>query len=259
MSVKDGYGAVSAAYDAFNTEADYEKWANFAESVFAEFLPSRPEIVLDLGCGTGMLTKTLADYGHDMIGVDISPDMLSEARCKCPPSVLLLCQDVRSFELYGTVGATVCSYDVINHLETRDDMANCFKTVHNYLDPSGIFVFDVNSPFRFKHEYAQNTYSFDEKTPDGTAAFCSWQNCFDEESGVCRFSLTVFTERKAGSGIYSRRNSEWFETCFTRETIESELEKSGFEICAVYGSPEKTLPREDDIKLYFVARAIKDR
>ena len=252
-----GYAAISAVYDIFNSEVDYEGWADFAESAFDRFLPERPQLVLDLACGTGTLTALLAARGYDMTGVDLSPDMLSAARENCPPGTLLLCQDMCGFELYGTVGATVCSLDSLNHLTRLSDLNKCLRLVHNYLDPDGLFVFDVNSPARFEREYARNSYQYDADLPDGRTVFLNWQNCYRPSSGLCRFDITVFTETSAGSGIYSRADEEWSERCYSREELTAALESAGFELCGVWGSTSMRPPRKNDSKLYFAARAKK--
>lgn len=258
MSAKEGYAALSAAYDIFNADVDYSAWADMAEKCFARFSANSPRLVLDLACGTGVLTAELARRGYDMTGVDLSEDMLSEAREKCPAGTLLLCQDMTAFELYGTVGAVVCSLDSLNHLTRRSALDRCFALVHNYLDPDGLFVFDVNTEARFRDEYGQKSYQFAEQAADGREIFCNWQNDYREKSGVCRFYLTVFTETEPESGVYSRADEEWSERYYSREELTEALERAGFEVCGVYGTTGLRKPRENDKKMYFCARCRKD-
>ena len=113
-----GYCGAAGIYDAVNSDIDYSAWADFIVDGLSRFGAGRaePELVLDLACGTGSLTCELAARGFDMTGVDSSPEMLEIARERCGGNVLLLCQDMRSFELYGTVGAVVCCLDSVNHL-----------------------------------------------------------------------------------------------------------------------------------------------
>ena len=109
MSGCEGYHALARFYDKLNAEIDYSAWANFVEICFQRYLSSPPGLVLDLACGTGIMTAELAKRGYDMIGIDGSAEMLTEAfsrSCECP-GILFLQQDMRSFELYGTVGAVV--------------------------------------------------------------------------------------------------------------------------------------------------------
>ena len=154
MSGCEGYHAIAGVYDRLNQELNYEAWADFFEQCFDRFLEEKPTLVLDLACGTGRMTRTLARRGYDMIGVDGSEDMLSEAYAASEGEpILYLRQDMRSFELYGTVGAVVSCLDSINYLLTEDDLCKTFRLVHNYLDPDGLFIFDVNSPYKFENIY----------------------------------------------------------------------------------------------------------
>ncbi len=264
------YTAIAGVYDIFNKEIDYEKWADSIEKCFDRFLDSRPELVLDLACGTGRMTQALAARGYDMIGVDMSAEMLSEARENTPQElgVLYLLQDMREFELYGTVGAVVCCLDSVNYLTDDGDLTKCFACVHNYLDPDGLFLFDVNTPYKFENIYKDNSYIFEDIVDTGNgqrAVFCGWQNYYDRETKLCDFMLSVFTENDDGS--YRREEEYQTERCFSLDEICEALETCGFELCGVYGSPEapemSTLEingeetTEDDCDRWFFAAKCK--
>lgn len=254
---ENGYASIAHIYDVFNSDVDYEGWADFAEFCFEKFLSAKPSIVLDLACGTGTLTSIMSARGYDMIGIDLSPEMLGVARENCPTDVLLLNQDICSFELYGTVGATICSLDSINHLCKKGELDECFFTVHQFLDPDGLFVFDVNSEHRFENDYAKNSYQLEGVDDSGRAVFCNWQNNYSKARATCRFSLSVFTETLPMSDIYIRRDEEWTERCYSKAELTEALQRAGFELCAVYGSTAGGPARRTSKKLYFVARAKK--
>ncbi len=258
MDNAQGYGAVSHIYDIINSPELYEAWADFAEGCFERFLPRRPELLLDLACGTGTLTALMAERGYDMTGVDLSPEMLAVARERCPEDVLLLLQDMTKFELYGTVGAVLCSFDSLNHLTRKGRLERCFSLVHNYLDPGGLFIFDMNTPARFEKEYGKNSYQFEDETADGRAVFCNWQNDYSAGRGICDFYLTVFTETEPGSGDYSRRDEVWSEKCYTRAEIEEKLKEAGFALRGVFGNTNFKRISKSDKKMYFVAECIKE-
>ncbi len=258
----DNYGAISSIYDKINEEIDYSKWADFVEACFDRYLPCRPELVLDLACGTGSMTLELARRGYDMIGVDGSPDMLNVALdrkydMELPHDVLFLCQDMRSFELYGTVGAVTCCLDSINYLTGDGDLDKCFALVHNYLDPDGLFLFDVNSPYKFENVYGENTYVYEEDDC-GRGTFCVWQNYYDKKSRICEFALTVF-EKNEETNEYARRDEEQRERCYSREEINRALERAGFETLGMFSDFEfKNADDEPTAeRRYFVARAKK--
>lgn len=253
-----GYSAISEIYDKINSEIDYSAWADFVEACFDKFLEVRPELVLDLACGTGSMTMELARRGYDMIGVDASQDMLSVALDRKYDAemdgILYLCQDMRSFELYGTVGAVTCTLDSINYLSGEGDLDVCLSCVHNYLDPDGLFLFDVNTPYKFENIYSDNSFVHEDEC-DGRAVLCAWQNDYDRQSRLCRFYLSVFTEEN--SGRYVREDEEQTERCFDRTELVAALEKAGFEVLGFFGDYTFGEAKETDTRWYVAARAKK--
>lgn len=256
------YSAIAHVYDKLNEQIDYEKWADFIELAFDKFLSDRPQLVLDLACGTGSMTRALSRRGYDMIGVDGSPDMLSVATSRGGKNILYLMQDMREFELYGTVGAVLCCLDSINYLLSEDDLDKTFSLVHNYLDPNGLFMFDVNTPYKFKNIYADNAYiledeiteEWDDGESDSYAVYCGWQNEYNEESGICNFYLSLFEEL---DGAYKRSDEIQKERCYSQEILTALLEKNGFELLGVYGDYEFGAPKNDCERWYICARAKK--
>ena len=256
MSGCEGYTAIAGIYDKLNADIDYSSWADFVESCFDKYLAARPELVLDLACGTGSMTLELASRGYDMIGVDGSEDMLSVAYERSEgKGILYLCQDMRSFELYGTVGAALSCLDSINYLLSEDDLKKTFSLVHNYLDPDGLFLFDVNTPYKFENVYGNNHYIFEDTDSDGLTAYCGWQNEYDRESKLCNFYLSVFTKNEDGS--YSRNDDEQTERCYSKNELRASLEKCGFEVLGFFGGFDFSEPVDDCERWYVVARAKK--
>ena len=253
------YGSIASIYDNINAEIDYSSWADFIEKCFRKYLENKPELVLDLACGTGSMTFALAERGYDMIGADMSEDMLTEAMDKAYDKgiqgILFLKQDMRCFELYGTVGAIVCCLDSVNYLIEDGDLEKCFKCAHNYLDPDGLFIFDVNTPYKFENIYGNNHYIFEDKNSFGENAYCGWQNEYDEETKLCNFYLSVFTEDE--DGRFSREDEVQTERCFSHEELVENLEKSGFEVLGFFGDYSFSMPQSDCERWYVIARAKK--
>ncbi len=254
MSGCEGYGDIARVYDKLNAELDYEAWADFFEKCFDKYLNTRPELVLDLACGTGRMTRALAKRGYDMIGVDGSGEMLSEAYAAGGENILYLMQDMRQLELYGTVGATVCCLDSINYLLTEQDVKRVFSLVHNYLDPNGLFLFDMNTPYKFENTYGNNAYILEDEDENG-AVYCGWQNEYDSESGLCSFYLTLFEED--GDGKYYRSDEKQTERCYTREQVQACLRESGFEILGFFSDYQMSECQEETERWYIAARAKK--
>lgn len=250
-----GYSALAGVYNRLTRNVDYTAFADYIEKCFEKFMAEKPRLVLDLGCGTGAVTIQLAKRGYDMTGLDISPDMLSRAYTAAAEEevegILFLEGDMCDFELYGTMGAVVCCLDGINHLTEAEDVRECFGLVHNYLDPDGLFVFDVNTPYKFKNIYADNDYVLEE---DG--AVCAWRNRLSEDGMQCDFHLTVF--EKGRTGLYRRRDGVQSERCYTEEMLREMLTEAGFEVLGVFTELSFDQPTETTERWHVVARAVKD-
>ena len=247
------YDLLAPFYDEINSDISYSDWADFIEKIIADNMKNKPELVLDLGCGTGSMALELASRGYDMTGVDYSSEMLDVARTRAEEEgadILWLCQDMRELELYGTVDLTVCCLDAINHLTDEYDLDKCFKLVHNYLIPDGLFVFDVNGKHKFENVYSTNSYVMEN---DG--AMCVWQNYYDEESELCDFYITLFKEE--GDGRYCRYDEEQTERMYTSEVLRDRLTKAGFEVLGEYGGFDFEPVNESTDRIYMVARCKK--
>ena len=234
------YSIFSEFYDTFTKDIDYSKFADIYEKLFKK-MSAKPEELLDLGCGTGSLTIELARRGYDMTGVDISPQMLdvasNKAKAKGVDDILFINQDITQLDLYGTVDGVVSSLDVINHLTDKRQVQRCFNMVSLFLIPKGIFIFDLNTPYKFLNEYANNTYVF-----ESGQSTCIWQNEFDKRSKICDFYLTFY--KKQGE-LYKKSEDYSCERMYSIDEITEMLEKSGMKIKGVYNESLKKLSGKD--------------
>lgn len=243
------YGHLAAVYDRLNAELDYAAWADFIVDCFRRFSDITPTILLDLACGTGRMTLELAGRGYDMIGVDGSAEMLAEAMSRrlSFTNPLYLMQDMRSFELYGSVGGVVCCLDSINYLREDGDLAACLGCVANYLEPGGLFIFDASSEYRFRHVFADNAYVLED---DGV--YCGWQNYYHTHSHVCDFYLSVFHQNP--DGTYSRFDEHQLERFYSLDELSAALHGAGLETVGVFGGYDFREVRKQDERWYIVAK-----
>ncbi len=247
------YTAIAGFYDEMNPDADYKKYAAFADRAIRKYSRGA-EIVLDAACGTGKMIIELSRLGYDLIGSDISYDMLSEAMINTANEgihPLLLNQDIRELDLYGTVDAAVCCFDSLNYLIGDGDLEKCFKSIHLFMMPDGIFVFDMNTPYKFENVYGDNDYILES---DG--ALCAWSNSYDKESGICEFSLSFFREEE--DGRYSRSDEVQHERSYSLDHVKSALAISGFELIEISSDLDGAECNEKTERWYFVCRAKKD-
>ncbi len=249
----DGYTALAPVYNRLNEDVDYEKWADsITAQIEREFRgEGKPSLLLELGCGTGSMTRELCRRGFDMTALDISEEMLSVAEVRLREegieNVLWLHESMTDFELYGTVDCVVCCLDGINHLTGRDELADCFHLVAQYLNPGGLFLFDVNTPAKFRTKYADNDYLLEQ---DG-AVLC-WSNRLSKKGDVCDFYLTVFEKQK--SGLYKRSDGVTRERCYGMRALQNHAKAAGLTWVACHGTIDGGKPDEKCDRWYITLR-----
>ena len=248
------YSALARVYDALNAEVDYEGWAAFLDRAIRRYERTRTSLVLDLACGTGAVTLPLAALGYQMTGVDLSEEMLSVARERAAEvgrgEILWLCQDMRAFELYGTVDATVCCLDSLNYLTRTEDVRACLSLIRNYLIPDGVLIFDVNTPSKFASVYGDRSYILES---DGV--YCGWQNFYNPKSRTCDFYLDIFTENE--DGTYTRTEEVQRERAYSHRTLAKLLGECGFELLDRVSDFDFTPAADGDERWFYIARAKK--
>lgn len=243
----NAYDAFASVYDVLNTEIDYEEMTDRICAELDRAGVPKGALVLDLGCGTGTLTRLLARRGYDMIGIDGSEEMLVRARENESGGILYLQQDITDFELYGTVAAIVSTTDTFNHITDADDLRRVFSLAHNYLDPGGVLIFDLNSRLKFETVYGARDYVLED---DGI--LLAWQNDYDPSDMTASFYITVF--ERTGNGLWKRSDSEFCERCYEVDQIRQMLAGGGFEVTAVGDSYGGGAANERTTRLLFVAR-----
>ncbi len=240
------YNRFAYLYDNLINDVNYEEWLSYYYKIFQRY-GLKPGLGLDLGCGTGNLTKLFSDKGIDMTGVDLSEDMLMVAREKSEGrDILYLNQDMREFELYGTVDFIVSSLDCINYITDKRELLKVMKLVNNYLNPGGLFVFDINTQYKLENIIGNNTFILEnEKT------FCSWQNEYDKKRKTVDFYLTFFTEEE---GVYHRFDEVHSERAYSIDEIKSVIEAAGMRLLSVYDGLTFKKPTSKSERVFFVAQ-----
>ena len=242
----NSYQALAAYYDRFTDDVGYADWADFFERLFARE-GVQPGLILDLACGTGSLTKILAERGYEMIGADASPDMLMQAMqntIDCAPRPLFLNQRMEELDLYGTVDVCLCCLDSINYVTDPAALQRAFERVHLFLEPkTGLFVFDVNTPEKFAR-IDGNAYVREDE-----GVFCVWQAAV--EDGLCAYQFDIFTSEGKG---WARAQETHEERIYTPETLTAMLARAGFSEIKTYGDQSFAPVRGGEDRIYFTAR-----
>lgn len=242
------YEKFASVYDLIMEEIPYKEWFIYIRKLM-DMHNCKPKIILDLGCGTGELTILLGAAGYSMIGVDLSEDMLLVARDKAKNAgldILFLQQDMSQFELYGTVGAVVSTCDSLNYIIEERDLLETFKLVNNYLDPEGLFIFDINSHHKFLNVLGDRNFG---ETYQEFAYI--WNNYYYEDEMINEYELTLFI--KEGEQ-YTKYEEIHYEKMHSIELVKKLLSKAGLRLEAVYGEDTFLEPKADSERIYFVAR-----
>ena len=235
--VMEQYSTFAEVYDTFMDNVPYDEWIkNIARNLKEHKIDDG--LVLDLGCGTGTVTEGLAALGYDMIGVDSSEDMLAiamEKNVKSGFDILYLCQDIVDFELYGTVRAIVSCCDTLNYITEKEDLLQVFKWVNNYLEPDGVFIFDVNSEYKYEELLADNTFA--ENRDDSSFI---WENTFDNDSRINEYALTLFIKEE--DDLYRKHEEFHYQRAYSKDELADLLKKAGLKIESI---------KETEDRLYY--------
>ena len=244
----ESYEFLAGCYDQLTADVRYRAWADYLERHFARSaIPIRT--VLDLACGTGSLTRILAERGYEMIGVDQSEEMLAQAAEKCRDVAgerpIFLHQSMEKLDLYGTVDACVCCLDSVNYVTRPAALRRAFQRVHLFLMPGGLFLFDVNTPEKFRKMDGQ---VFLDETED---AYCVWRAEFSEKRRICTYGMDIF-RRRAG-GLWERGQEVHGEYPYERGELAGFLREAGFRRIRVCGDRRLRAPREGEERVFFAA------
>lgn len=228
MNAVNAYGPLAPVYDKFTNDINYDAFVDFYESAFQRRSKS-VHTILDVGCGTGTLTALLAKRGYELIAADASSDMLCIAQEKfaempdvMPP--LFLCQSMTTLDLYGTVDAAVSCLDSVNYLPPKD-LPELLRRLHLFIEPDGLFIFDINTPERLR--LLDGTTSVDEDEN----SLCLWRADFDERENALCYGMDLFTRR---GRFWQRACEEHIEYVHEPDAVRKKLEEAGFaniELC----------------------------
>ena len=231
----EAYTGFAEVYDLFMDNIPYEEWGTYVKGLLKEYGVDEG-LVLELGCGTGTMTEILASAGYDMIGIDQSEEMLEEALEKKQESgheILYLCQDMREFELYGTVRAIICICDSMNYiLEEEEVLGILTSAAHNYLDYGGLFIFDLNTEYKYREILGEQTIA--ENREEGSFM-------------------------KEPSGLYRKEEENHFQRAYSLETIRELVKKSGLKLLHIYDAFTHEPAREDSERVYVICQRPEEK
>ena len=242
----DAYTILAQGYDRLTADVDYEKWADYVERHFGR--SKRPvRSVAELGCGTGSLTKLLAERGYRLTAVDLSPDMLSLADQKCEGlGVRFLCQDMAKLTLPEPVDAVISCLDSVNYVTRPAALRRTFRRVYSGLKSGGLFLFDVKTPAALEGADGQTYLDEDDDL------FCVWRADYSPRRRVCAYGLDLFVRRPDGS--WDRGGEYHEEYAYTTKELNGFLREAGFQTIKIYGDKTMSAPKAGAQRVFFAAK-----
>lgn len=262
----EAYERFAQVYDELMDNIPYEEWTTYIISLLNEYNINNG-LIAELGCGTGNITELLATSGYDMIGIDNSEEMLEIANQKKTEkglsSILYLLQDMREFELFGTVDAIICVCDSINYILDTNEITDVFRLANNYLEADGLFICDFKTRHYFKDVVADSTIAEDRDD----VSFI-WDNYYDEESNVNELALSLFIKDSTTDkydinntsssccedNIYRKYQEFHYQRGLTIDEIKSCIEQSGLQLIALYDAFTRQPANDDSERIYVIAR-----
>jgi ubiquinone/menaquinone biosynthesis C-methylase UbiE len=243
----DAYHALAVSYDRLTNDVNYRQTVDFYKEILLRE-GCRPRTAVDLACGTGSVTVLLAQEGLQVIGVDLSVEMLCVAQQKAqaldkPP--MFICQDLSRLRLPRGVDLAVCALDSLDYITDPEACAEAIKRVYRVLNPGGIFIFDVNTPEKLRAMDAQVFLDEDDDV------YCVWRGSFDEQENICSYGMDLF--QRNGS-VWERSFEEHREYAYSEDQLRTYLQDAGFNQIRVYADRLFESPRPGEQRIYFSAR-----
>ncbi len=274
----EAYTDFASVYDTFMDETPYSVWGNFVAGLIDKYGVSKPydlnvkravdkseteedseaalseerNLVVELGCGTGSFTQEMAQKGYDMVGIDMSEEMLNIARNKAANEgfdIMYLEQDMRELDLYCTAGTIVSVCDSVNYLLEDSDIVETFKLVNNFLFPKGVFIFDFNTLHKYRDVIGDSTIAENREN-------CSfiWDNYYHEDEHINEYDLTIFVKCDEEKELFNRFSETHYQRGYTLDEMISFVREAGLEYIAAIDADTHEEPTEDSERIYIVAR-----
>lgn len=244
----DSYSDFARFYDSLMEDARYPERAAYMLEVCKRYA-HEPGLCLDLACGTGSLTRMLYQLGINVFGADGSADMLTVAASQAAEKGLnipFICQDMRELSLAQPVDTCVCTLDSINHLTEPEDVQQTFLHLSENMNPGGLFVFDVNTPYKHREVLGNNAFTIENDT-----VFCAWQNV-TEDGYLTEILLDFFEEQEDGS--YRRYSEQFCERAYGDAQLRVMLSNAGFEVLGCFGDLTFEAPAQDEQRIIYIAK-----
>lgn len=245
------YSDFAFVYDQLMWDVDYKKRTSYLMSLFKKY-GEKPTLLLDLACGTGGFSNEFAHLGVEVIGVDMSEEMLSVARetsAEIGTDVLYICQKAEELDLYGTVDGAVCCMDSLNHITNYKDFCKAIERVSLFLEEDKLFIFDVNTEYKHREVLGDNIFVIDREN-----VYLVWANKYLAKNDTVNISLDFFVKEEE---TYNRFSEEFSERAYSSKEIEDALQKAGLRIVDIFDDMTENSVNEQSERAIYITKKVK--
>ncbi|MCE5198599.1 MAG: class I SAM-dependent methyltransferase [Armatimonadota bacterium] len=239
---------IATYYDDLMASVPYQLWVKYIEGILAR-LNYRPKTILDVACGTGNVSELLSNKGFEVVGVDISADMIEIAQAK-HSKVEYQVQDVAELDLGGRkFDLAISLFDSLNYITDPARLAEGIRRVGEHLVDGGVFIFDVNTEYALAHHF------FDQAniSPNHYPKYI-WNSVYDHETRICTVNMT-FEVVENGESVQFKEVH--IQRAHSLEELTTMLINAGFDVVDIFHAYKFRKPTRRSDRVYFVARKVK--
>lgn len=245
--MKRQFTEIAKHYDDLMAGVPYRYWAEYVEDIL-KHLDYHPLTVLDAACGTGNVSEILAEFGYEVTGVDISPEMIEVAKSK--PSkcdgIEYIVQDISEMYLGRTFDCVISLFDSLNYIVDPEKLQDAMIRIANHLCQGGVFVFDVNTEYALAHGFFNQANLESRRYPKYI-----WSSSYNRATRICAITM-AFEVMEDGqprqfTEIHNQRG-------YSSEELEEMIMRGGMELVESFHAYSFGKPRRRSDRVFYVAR-----
>lgn len=246
----ESYSYFAKYYDSLTQNINYNRRAKYFEKIIKKY-GAPGNLLVDAGCGTGSLSMEFVDFGYNVIGVDLSPQMLSYAQNKtweAEKEILFVMQNICKLNLPEKADVVISAQDTINHLKSINEVEAAFTRIYSCLNEGGLFIFDVNTIYKHREVLKNNTFVI-----ESDEVYCVWQNSLNQKNNKITIELDFFEEQ---NGLYDRFSEIFFENAYEISVLQEKLTSVGFDVVGIYEADGFNSPTASSERVVFTAKKL---
>ncbi|WP_424237257.1 class I SAM-dependent DNA methyltransferase [Bhargavaea ginsengi] len=242
----DSYRAFASVYDLLMEDIPYGQYADWVREIVG---PAGGRALLDIGCGTGVLSERFAKEGFRVTGIDLSGDMLAAARERFAEAGLegtFFEQPMQAMEGHSGYDIAVIAIDSLNYVTAQEEVAAVFRHAYDALNAGGHLLFDVHSPYKMTELFMDGPF-----TADLDSVSYIWHTYPGEEPLSIESEISFFIRRP--DGLYERQEEFHLQRSFPPDTYVRLLSEAGFRVRSVTADWTGDAPESDSERIFFHA------